>query len=187
MCIVSPRGGDDGHVWRLTAATEFTRGTPSLRGTIAGTAPYHWDGRFDDIPSLLDDVYTRRMGGPALDAPQKDATRRWVELIPSPQPQPHEDFVVVVRGVKLFNARCASCHSGKLRTNNITQDIGTGRPMQTPPLIGVSARAPFLHDGCANTLEDRFTPKCGGGDKYGFTSDPTPSQIADLVAFLKVI
>ncbi|HEY4989640.1 MAG TPA: hypothetical protein VII09_07530, partial [Opitutaceae bacterium] len=36
-----PEGGDDGHVWQLDGAP---RRTPSLRGTIAGTAPYHWPG-----------------------------------------------------------------------------------------------------------------------------------------------
>jgi hypothetical protein len=42
-----PEGGDDGHVWQLDGQP---RRTPSLRGTVAGTAPYHWEGDEADFP-----------------------------------------------------------------------------------------------------------------------------------------
>jgi hypothetical protein len=63
-------------------------------------------------------------------------------------------------------------------------DVGTGLPLQVPSLRGVSWRAPFMHDGCANTLADRFDAKCGGGDKHGVTSNLMPAQLADLTTYL---
>jgi cytochrome c peroxidase len=68
----------------------------------------------------------------------------------------------------------------------MTVDVGTGGKFQVPSLVGVSQRAPFMHDGCAATLRDRFGP-CGGGDKHGFTSQLTSAQITDLVAYLETL
>lgn len=55
-----------------------------------------------------------------------------------------------------------------------------------PSLRGIGLRAPFMHDGCAPTLHDRFGA-CGGGDKHGVTSGLTPAQIDDLVAYLMTL
>jgi hypothetical protein len=44
-----------------------------------------------------------------------------------------------------------------------------------------------MHDGCAANLTERFSGKCGGGDKHGLTSKLTPGQIADLVAFVETL
>jgi hypothetical protein len=71
-------------------------------------------------------------------------------------------------------------------TNNASMDVGTGGPFQVPSLLGVGWRAPFLHDGRAATLRDRFGPS-GGGNRHGVTSRLTPSQIDDLIAYLEVL
>jgi hypothetical protein len=43
-----------------------------------------------------------------------------------------------------------------------------------------------MHDGCAATLEARFTSTvCGGGDDHGKTSHLTPAQLSDLVGYLE--
>jgi hypothetical protein len=42
-----------------------------------------------------------------------------------------------------------------------------------------------MHNGCASTLHERFSPGCGGGDLHGVTSALLPSQIDDLVAYLE--
>ena len=52
-------------------------------------------------------------------------------------------------------------------------------------LLGVGARAPFMHDGCASDLTGRFSAYCGGGDDHGKTSQLDQAQIADLVAYLE--
>ncbi len=41
-----PEGRDDGHMWTLDGNA---RRTPSLSGTIKGTAPYHWPGDMKDL------------------------------------------------------------------------------------------------------------------------------------------
>jgi cytochrome c peroxidase len=56
--------------------------------------------------------------------------------------------------------------------------------LQVPSLRAVSFRAPFMHDGCANTLADRFGT-CGGGDKHGHTSQLSVGQRDDVVAYLE--
>jgi cytochrome c peroxidase len=53
-----------------------------------------------------------------------------------------------------------------------------------PSLLGVAARPPFMHDGCARTLRDRFG-SCGGGDAHGKTSHLTAAQLDDLTAYLE--
>jgi hypothetical protein len=64
--------------------------------------------------------------------------------------------------------------------------VGTGNPFQGPSLVGVSMRAPFLHNGCAATLTDRFAPACGGA-RHGNVAALAPTDIADLVAFLSTL
>ena len=82
--------------------------------------------------------------------------------------------------------RCASCHSGSRLTNNQSVDVGTGEVLQVPSLVGIGWRAPFMHNGCASTLFDRFDPKCGGA-KHGDIADLTKDQIADIVAFVETL
>jgi hypothetical protein len=57
--------------------------------------------------------------------------------------------------------------------------------MQVPALRGLAFRAPFMHDGCAKTLMDRFNGTCGGGDQHGVTSHLDPGQLTDLVHYLE--
>jgi cytochrome c peroxidase len=176
--------GDDGHVWSFT--NEGRRRTPSLRGTLAGTAPYHWDGTMTDIGMLADAVMTQRMRGPSLTDDQKGALKTWLFAVPPPARVAPSDPSAVARGRALFDSAsvgCASCHSGPRFTSSATVDVGTGRAFQVPPLVGVRTRAPYLHDGCAATLADRFSA-CGGS-RHGNTAALGAEQIADLVAYLE--
>jgi len=79
---------------------------------------------------------------------------------------------------------CSSCHNGDKLTNNRTVDVGTGEALQVPSLRGIAYRAPFMHDGCALTLRDRFSPACGG-KAHGNTDALQPNDIDDLVAYLQ--
>jgi hypothetical protein len=57
-----------------------------------------------------------------------------------------------------------------------------------PFLVRIGARAPFMHDGCAPTLKDRFLdPVCSGGDRHGKISHLSEAQIDDLVAYLETL
>jgi cytochrome c peroxidase len=81
-------------------------------------------------------------------------------------------------------AGCPACHVPPGYTSATSQDIWTGGSFQVPSLIGVSARLPVMHDGCAATLEDRFDPACGG-DAHGPAL--SPADQADLIAFLETL
>jgi cytochrome c peroxidase len=80
---------------------------------------------------------------------------------------------------------CVTCHSGPQFSTHKLVDVGTGGVFKVPSLNGVGYRAPFLHDGCAATLTDRFSATCGGGDNHGTTQQLDAGQIADLVAYLE--
>ena len=106
-------------------------------------------------------------------------------MLPAPAKlrQPSAD---TTPGQTLFAQRCASCHAGDKLTNSKNVDVGTGGSFQVPSLVGVAWRRPLLHTGCAETLQDRFNPTCGGA-RHGDTSDLTPAQIDDLVRFLETL
>jgi hypothetical protein len=180
-----PEGGEDGRVWNFACAG--ARRTQSIRGGISPTAPFHWDGSETDFSRLMDDVFSGRMAGPSLSADQKSALQGWVDTIPAMPTTTGLDAAAVARGQALFTdaqVACSSCHAGTLLTNNATVDVGTGQALQVPSLRGVSWRAPYMHDGCAPALADRFG-SCGGGDKHGVTSKLAPAQLADLTAYLQ--
>ena len=180
-----PEGGEDGRVWNFACAG--ARRTQSVRGGISATAPFHWDGAEKDFSHLMDDVFTGRMAGPLLAADQKNVLQSWIDTIPAMPQTAGLDASAVARGKALFEDprfACATCHAGALFTNNLTVDVGTGRSFQVPSLRGVSWRAPFMHNGCAATLADRFGA-CGGGDTHGATSTLTGAQIGDLTTYLQ--
>ncbi|HWE26595.1 MAG TPA: cytochrome c, partial [Polyangia bacterium] len=184
-----PEGGEDARVWQFD--TLGPRRTQSLRGHVGGTEPFHWGGELPSFDALVGEVYMRRMAGPSLATDQKQVLFAWVNAIPTLPASPPPDPAAVARGQALFedtaHAACSSCHSGPELTNNATTDVGTGGNFQVPRLLGVGWRAPFLHDGCAATLTDRFT-SCGGTtDLHGVTSQLTAAQIADLVAYLQTL
>ncbi len=106
------------------------------------------------------------------------------------------------RGRALFfskQTQCATCHTGPYFSDSTLKakpfnlhDVGTGdSPREkmgpkydTPTLIGVYRMGPYLHDGRAKTLHDVLTT-CNANDKHGKTSHLKPTEIDELVAFLK--
>ena len=182
-----PEGRDDGHTWMFDPIG--LRRTQALDHGLEGTAPFHWDGDLDDFRALMDEVYSFRLGGMLQGDDRVAALASWIEQIGRIPQTPGQDQAQVDRGRALFVAPetgCADCHHGALLTNNATVDVGTGRSVQVPSLIGIANRGPFMHDGCAPTLHDRFGP-CGGGDDHGTTSNLSAQDIDDLVAYLETL
>jgi mono/diheme cytochrome c family protein len=179
-----PEGREDGLVWDFV---EFgKRRTQNLAGHILERAPYHWVGDMDTLPTLMDDVFAVRMSGGNLSERQKRSLGPWLDRLPAPSPAVVAADAIE-RGKQIYQSPevgCATCHNGPLYTNNLLVDVGTGGNFKVPSLLGIGARAPFMHDGCAKTLTDRFTV-CGNSNLHGNTSHLTPAQIADLVAYLE--
>jgi hypothetical protein len=182
-----PEGGEDGRTWNF--ACLGPRRTQALRGGLSGTEPFHWDGDMRNFTDLVQAVFVGRMSGPQPSPDQTAAMLHWLDSIPElPNPPPTAP-TAVERGRTLFNSAsvgCSACHAGPHLTNNATVDVGTGMLVQVPSLRGVGWRAPFLHNGCAPTLADRFG-SCGGGDKHGHTSQLQTADIADLTAYLETL
>lgn len=183
-----PEGGDDGHVWTFAGIEAAgPRRTQSLRGGILGTEPFHWSGDMPTLTHLSDEVMTRRMMGPQLTAAQVSVLGGWLDGQPH-LPAPPQDSAAVSRGRALFNDAalgCAGCHSGSKLGANRNEDVGTGGAFQVPALRGVAYRAPFMHDGCAASLRDRFGA-CGG-ERHGHTSQLSAAQQGDLAAYLSAL
>jgi hypothetical protein len=180
-----PEARDDGQVWGF----EFlgARRTQSLAGGIMSRGPYHWSGDMTDLQVLMNDVFSQRMFGGALTNSQLVSLGPWLDRVPAPRAAAFAAPDMIERGQQLFMSQelgCTSCHSGPLYTNNALVNVGTGATFKVPSLLGVAVRPPYMHDGCAATLRDRFG-SCGGGDLHGKTSTLTEAQLTDLIAYLE--
>ncbi|XXX81150.1 c-type cytochrome [Sorangium sp. So ce134] len=184
-----PEGGEDGHTWVFNPIGP--RRTQFVSGGILNTAPFHWDGDMSGIEAIMNEVFERRMGGMHQGPRRVNLFARWIDSLPAPPVSLAPDQDAVARGEALFHDKtvdCARCHAGSQLTNNESFDVGTGKAFQVPSLVRIGARAPFMHNGCAATLRDRFTnPACGGGDQHGRTSQLTEAQVDDLVAYLETL
>jgi mono/diheme cytochrome c family protein len=179
-----PEGGDDGHVWRFSDVGP--RRTQALYVGLEGTAPFHWAGDLEDLSELVEEVLVTRMSGVHQSPERTDALSTWLFALRPPSPLRTADDPGALRGKLLFEgqARCSSCHEGPRLTNNKTEDVGTGVPLQVPSLVAIGHRAPFMHAGCAPALRDRFSIDCGGAT-HGELAGLADAQIDDLVAYLE--
>jgi DNA-binding beta-propeller fold protein YncE/mono/diheme cytochrome c family protein len=182
-----PEGREDGRTWNFNVIG--ARRTQSIGGGILATAPLHWDGDMADLDQIMSDVFVGRMAGQSQGPRRVRAIAKYIDSLPVLPVSPVEDTAAAERGRLLFTdatVGCAGCHNGAMLTNNKSVDVGTGRAFQVPTLVGIASRAPFMHDGCAPTLRDRFG-ECGGGDQHGRTSHLTEAQIDDLVVYLETL
>ncbi len=175
-----PDGHDDGHAW--LSQELGPRRTPSLLGTVANTAPYHWNGEAKDMAALMKLTFESAMHGPPLAPDQIDAIDGWLRALPPPTALPPRDAAAAQRGRAFFETpvTCARCHSGAMKTNNTSRNVGTGGEFQVPSLVGVGWRAPYLHDGSAATLGDVLAR-----GHAGFVLDA--ARISDLTMYLETL
>ena len=178
-----PEAGEDGHLWPFF---EGARRTPTLRGGLSGTAPFHWSGDLPSMSTLMQDVMVRRMSGPNLSDARVHAVELWLNAQPAIA-APVVDLAAVERGRALFESSavgCSGCHSGPKGTNNATLDVGTGAAFQVPRLAEFAWRAPWFHDGRMTNLAGRFAPS-SGGDAHGHVSQLSEAERADLMEYLR--
>lgn len=181
-----PEGQEDGHTWTFEGFG--ARRTQSLRGGLLGTEPLHWDGAESDFSALTKDVMQGRMAGPEVDDAQISALARYVDRFPAIPSSLTASTPAVERGKELFEdstVGCASCHSGPRFSNDKTVDVTGSGALQVPSLVGLWARAPYLHDGCAKTIAERFTT-CDSG-KHGDLSGLTSDDLGALSAYMETL
>jgi hypothetical protein len=190
-----PEGGDDGHTWKFTidGGSVEARRTQSLRGgVVTDGAPYHWNGDLATLGALCDEVFTHRMGGGKVTSKQEPIVAHWMNAIPRVPVRTDLDDKKVAAGKTIFEGvgGCTSCHTGagSIATN---QDIGKvdvlgqSRAMQVPALLDVADRAPYMHDGCAATLLDRFTNTNCGGSAHGNVTGLGSDDLSNLTTYLE--
>lgn len=183
-----PEGQEDGHVWHFSGFG--ARRTQSLRGGLLGSEPFHWDGQEQDFVALTTDVMQGRMAGPSLTDAQTSALAQYVDRFPGLPAPAREKTDAVARGEQLFNdaaVGCTTCHSGARLSNDQTVFVGgDDGPLQVPSLVGIWSRAPYLHDGCAPTLLDRFSTRCDSG-QHGNLQGLSTEDLSAMVAYLDTL
>jgi mono/diheme cytochrome c family protein len=181
-----PEAGDDGRVWQFVGLG--ARRTQNIRGGVLARTPFHWGGDIADMDALVSTVLVGRMGGKPLDNSETDSLGAWMDAQPALTAPPPANGDAVARGKLLFEdatVGCGTCHAGPQLSTHQLLDVGTGGTFKVPSLIAVGYRAPYLHDGCAATLQDRFSAPCASGDRHGATSQLSSAQIDDLVSYLE--
>jgi mono/diheme cytochrome c family protein len=212
-------GRHDGRTWDFTHLGEGLRNTISLRGRAGGQGRLHWSGNFDELQDFEGQI--RRLAGglglmtdaqfntgtrsqPLGDAkagvsPDLDALAAYVASLTSFDPAPGRQAdgsltAAALAGRTVFQAQCASCHSGADFTDSATgalHNIGTLRAssgmrsgatitgLDTPTLRDAWATAPYLHDGSAATVEDAVLAHR--------TLTLSPADLASVAAFVRQI
>ncbi|MDX2014757.1 MAG: hypothetical protein SFW67_31455 [Myxococcaceae bacterium] len=177
-----PEGQEDGHVWTFFGKKKRTQ---PLSGGIRQTAPYHWEGDLSSMSSLVSDTFVARMGGAMPDPVQVASLEAFLDGIPAPRPPTRATPVDMMKGQRAFaKAGCDSCHGGAIFTRSNNADVGTGGAWQTPSLKGLALRGPWMHDGCATSLSQRFSDAACGGTRHGNVSMLTAVELDELVAYL---
>jgi hypothetical protein len=182
-----PEGTEDGKVWRFGGFGD--RRTQPLDVGLEGTAPFHWDAELPTFGTLMSQVFQERMAGPSESPARQAALEGYVYSLPRRAPVRDAGDAAALRGKALFESKevgCAECHSGPKFSSGESENIGREEALQVPSLIAVSARAPYMHDGCAQTLLDRFDPTCGGA-RHGHVESLEPNDLDDLVAYLETL
>ncbi len=195
-----PRGQEDGLTWFLhtEGISRRVRRTQPAWGGGEALLPAHWDAEFDSAESLELSTIRELMDGLAL---LVDTTAMAAFLTEGRPPVPRtalggqEGEARVAAGRALFASDeigCAGCHAGAYLTDGLVHDVPPRAAdvdaqlvmATTPPLRGVRARAPYLHDGRAATLLDVMVTH-NPDDTHGRTSHLTREQLDLLIAYLE--
>ena len=177
-------GRADGVTWTFN---EGVRQTPSLAGVVSLTAPVTWTS---DVQTVHDEVVTTsqgRMGGSGLASSEADLVAAFIDWSREPDVvRAGELSDSVVRGQALFereDVACAECHSGASYTDNEAYELYDLESVRTRSLVGISASAPYLHDGSAVSL--RAVVERSRDGSMGDTASLSDAQVDDLVAYLE--
>ena len=177
-------GRNDGLTWTLDGQP---RQTPSLAGPVNETSPVTWS---EEVASIADEAMitsSQRMGGDGLELADANAIEAYVawSRLPDTELAGSADPLVKL-GKEVFErdeVGCASCHSGDHLTDNRSHELYGPLATQTPTLRGVSASAPYLHDGSSKSLRDLLERVRDGS--MGNTSSLDAREMDALEAYLK--
>jgi len=160
-----PEGMDDGVAWNLDGRMSLR--THYLRGGLVGTEPLHWRGEIFDFHTLMESTMGAQMGAGRIRLQDSAVVYEWLEelpLFPAPLEFPESfDRETAEHGAGLFHDMgCANCHPGG-ELGQSTAPTPDGLTLQPPRLTNLRYRAPYMHNGCAETLDD--VPRCGNAHR----------------------
>lgn len=161
----------------------------SLRA-VTRTGPWTWHGWQNDLRASLQKSFETTMRGPAPSDDDLDALLAFLQTLDHVPPVKTEPEAVR-RGEQVFQSRrCNECHKPPDFTADEVYEVGlessddTYKGFNPPSLRGVGRRAPFLHDGRAQTLDEvlkvHHRPSLVNGQR-----DVTDRERADLIEYLK--
>ena len=177
-------GRNDGLTWMLDG---LPRQTLSLAGPVNETAPVTWS---NGVASVADEAMltsSLRMGGNGLDESDAALIEAYVSWSRLPDTElAGSSNPLVAEGKEIFERAevgCATCHSGEHFTDNQSHSLYSTLATQTPTLKGISATAPYLHDGSDETLRDLLERVRDGS--MGDTSSLDDREMDALEAYLR--
>lgn len=177
-------GRTDGLTWAFDGEP---RQTPALFGALE-TAPVTWTGGVADLETEAAITSVGRMGGVGLSDLELGQLAAYVgSLRVADLPERGVVTRQVERGEELFYSEevgCSGCHSGPLFTDNATYPM-FGIAANTPPLVGVSATAPYLHDGREPTLRSLLERL--RDSEMGSTATLSDEDLDALDAYLRTL
>jgi mono/diheme cytochrome c family protein len=145
-----PDGLDDGLTW---ATPDGPRQTPTLRGRVAGTAPYGWLGRRETLPAHIEQTI-ERLGGRGLLRDEIDGLAAYLTAMRTPVQRALPRASRVEDGAVVFAHVCADCHEPATGfSDGESHDVKSRvkgdlvAAFDTPSLRRVGATAPYFHDG----------------------------------------
>ncbi|MDX2014928.1 MAG: hypothetical protein SFW67_32325 [Myxococcaceae bacterium] len=178
-----PEGHEDGHTWTVNGTV---RRTQALSGGLLATAPFHWKGDLAQLSDVMADTFVSRMGGTMPSAATVEDLGHFLDGIPAPRPFAPTGVPDVTAGRTAFvKAGCDTCHAGPKLGANLTVTVGKPDATQVPSLIGVARRGPWMSDGCAKTMKERFTDSACGGTAHGHVESLTAFEVDALVTYLE--
>lgn len=176
-------GRNDGLTWTFTRGE---RQTPSLAGKVSLQEPVRWDGARVTVADDAMRTSQGLMGGAGMTQLDAERIAKFVDSTPEVDVARRASTEPAVeRGRAIFNSAevgCITCHNGPRHTDR-KKYVLYGLEAQTRALVGISASAPYLHDGRAKTLRDVLLLARDGS--MGDTSSLDDRQLDDLVAYLE--
>lgn len=176
-------GRSDGVTWVFW--NDMPRQTPSLAGGPGHSLPLNWRG---DVASVADKaLIARRQIGARQDDETNTLERQLAAYLDTIRPvlAPREDAAQVALGEAVFHrpdVACASCHQGEVGSMAASQRV-FGRALNVPSLRGLTASAPYFHDGSAGTL--RAVLERARDGSMGNTASLSDAEMDALEAYLR--
>jgi cytochrome c peroxidase len=173
------------------------RSTPTLWG-VGTRSVYAWAGTAPTLEGNIRGIIVNRMKGAEPSPEMLAPLAAYVRSLPVPQsPELLADGTPsqkarapVKRGFDLFlgEGECGACHVLPSFDKAETEDVGSDGKFKVPALRAVSKTAPYFHDGRYKTLKEAVRYMWSfRAAKSKRPSDPTDTQLNDLVAYLSAL